>query len=96
MRSNRYYMVSFSSTHHAMRAEQFLKARAPVCTMPTLRAVTNSCGISLRVEEDEAPALKSALTDGFPVPREYYRVFYVTDSVPTEISIKGLMNKEER
>lgn len=90
MRSNRYYMVSFSSTHHAMRAEQFLKARVSVCTMPTLRAVTNSCGISLRVEEDEAFQLKSALMDGFPVPRGYYRVFNVADSLPVEVSINEL------
>ncbi len=90
MRNANFYMISFSSTHHALQAEQHLKALLPVCTMPTLRAVSSSCGISLRVEENERGALKAALLEGLPVPRDCFRVFYVKDSLPEEISPQEL------
>ncbi len=90
MRNTNFFMISFSSTHHALHAEQQLKPKVPVCTMPTLRAVTKSCGISLRVEESERAALKAALLDHFAVPREYYHVFYVMDGLPVEVQPQEL------
>lgn len=90
MRNINFYMISFSSTHHALRAEQYLACLVPVCTMPTLRAVSQSCGISLRVEEESRAALKNALLQGFPVPREQYRIFYVMDALPAEIQPQEL------
>ncbi|HWR23211.1 MAG TPA: DUF3343 domain-containing protein [Feifaniaceae bacterium] len=90
MRDASFYMLSFSSAHHALQAEQYLKPKVPVCTMPTLRAVSKSCGISLRIGEDGRGALKAALLQGFPVPRDRFRVFYVKDSLPAEISPQEL------
>ena len=43
-------MLSFQNTHDAMGAERLLAGYLPVCTMPTLRQVSASCGISLRME----------------------------------------------
>ncbi len=90
MRNANFYMISFSSTHHALRAEQYLKPMMPVCTMPTLRAVSKSCGISLRIEEHERAVIKAALTGGFPVPRDCYRIFYVMDALPVEVQPQEL------
>ncbi len=90
MRTASFYMISFSSTHCALQAEQYLKTKVSVCTMPTLRSVSKSCGISLRVEESERGALKEALLQGFPVPRDCCRVFYVKDSLPVEITPQEL------
>ena len=44
-----FLMISFENTHTAMRVERLLEPHMPVATMPTLRAVTPSCGISLRL-----------------------------------------------
>lgn len=86
MRAAQYYMLSFNSTHRAMEAERYLAPRLPVCAMPTLRAVTQSCGISLRVEEEDAPLLRESLSVGFPVPEGEYRLYHVTDGAPEPIS----------
>ena len=40
-------MLTFQNTHDAMGAEKLLAGHLPVCTMPTLRQVSASCGISL-------------------------------------------------
>lgn len=82
MRAENYYMLSFDSTHAAMGAERFLSARMPVCAMPTLRAVSASCGISLRVEEDGFEALERALKEGYPVYAQPYRLYRVTKDGP--------------
>ena len=57
MRRTTYYMLTFSTTHAAITAEKELGARLPVAVMPTLRQVSASCGISLRIEEEDWPRL---------------------------------------
>ena len=89
MRGETYYMLSFDSTHAAMRAEQYLKEYVSVCAMPTLRAVSAGCGISLRVEEDEYPTLQQALKKEFPANPQLYRLYLVTPNGPELISISG-------
>lgn len=75
MRPETYYMLSFPTMHYAMRAEAQLKPVVPLCVMPTLREVTQSCGISLRVEEAHFPLLLAALTD---MPLEAYTLYRVS------------------
>ncbi|MEL7609370.1 MAG: DUF3343 domain-containing protein [Bacillota bacterium] len=57
-------MLSFDSTHQALYAQSRLSKRIPVCVMPTLREVSKSCGISLRVEIADYPALCDLLNQG--------------------------------
>lgn len=64
MRADTYYMLSFESTHEAIAAQRRFKDRVPVCVMPTLRAVQAGCGISLRVEAQDAKKLKAAIPNG--------------------------------
>lgn len=82
MRAENYYMLSFDSTHAAMGAEKYLSAHMPICAMPTLRAVSASCGISLRVEEGDFLALEQALREGYPVYAKPYRLYRVTKDGP--------------
>ena len=44
-----YLMISFENTHSAIQTERLLEHHFKVATMPTLRTVTQSCGISLRL-----------------------------------------------
>ena len=54
-----YLMISFENTHSAIQTERLLEQHFRVATMPTLRTVTQSCGISLRLAaEDYEPARK--------------------------------------
>lgn len=90
MRTADYYMISFDSTHQAISAERYLTARLGVCTMPTLRSVTASCGISLRVEANDFAALKQLLCGGFPVSAQAYRLYRVTQTGPVPVQPEAL------
>ena len=48
-----YLMISFENTHSAIQTERLLEQHFKVATMPTLRTVTQSCGISLRLAAEE-------------------------------------------
>lgn len=56
-----YYILAFNSTHDAICAEKALENRLPVQVIPTLRVVSESCGISLRIEEEHFPILEPLL-----------------------------------
>ena len=46
-----FYVISFDSTHHAIKAEKLFKEHnLNIRMMPTPREITASCGLSLRFE----------------------------------------------
>ncbi|OJT74733.1 hypothetical protein BM530_14345, partial [Clostridioides difficile] len=46
---NQMYIVSFNSTHHAIRSEKlFGENSLKVMALPTPREITASCGISIK------------------------------------------------
>lgn len=47
-----YYLFTFDSTHYAIRAQKLLTGLHTV-TMPTLREISASCGISVRVQPEQ-------------------------------------------
>ena len=61
MRNSNYYLLAFNSTHDAVAAEKYLLTRLNVTMMPTLRKITASCGISVRIEEADFDQLKEIL-----------------------------------
>lgn len=87
MRADTYYMLSFESTHQAIAAQRRFKDLVPVCVMPTLRAVQAGCGISLRVEEQDADKLKAALSNGL---EEGWRLFRIQAGAPEAIGVEDL------
>ena len=58
---SRMFVVSFNSTHHAMRSEKLLEKDFSIMVMPTPREISASCGISLRVNEDDIEAITEVL-----------------------------------
>lgn len=49
------YLISLKSTHHAMMLEHIVKEQQiDAITIPTPRAVTKSCGMSIKLQEEVA------------------------------------------
>lgn len=47
------YLVSLKSTHHAMMMEHLTKENnISSITIPTPRAITKSCGMSIKIQEE--------------------------------------------
>ena len=50
---DKYYIVTFQNTHEAMKAErETVKKQIKVIVVPTPTYITKSCGISLKVDEE--------------------------------------------
>ena len=85
MRSDRYYMLSFESTHAAISAQRHFNGRLLISIMPTLRAVQAGCGISLRLEEADFDGLKKLLPE---LDSEGWQLYFVEGlGAPKAISI---------
>lgn len=54
------YLITFASTHYAMRTEKKLKTKYKVEMIPTPRYITISCGLSLQIPGDY---LKDIITE---------------------------------
>ena len=47
-------VISFNSTHHAMFAEKMLKkAEINIMVVPTPRQIDKSCGISIKINDED-------------------------------------------
>lgn len=61
----RYYILSFENTHGAISGESVLKENSmKVTVMPTPTFITKSCGISLRVFEEDMDKIKQLKAEG--------------------------------
>lgn len=50
---NKYYIVTFQNTHEAMKAEkEAIKQKIKLIVIPTPTYITKSCGISLKIDEE--------------------------------------------
>lgn len=51
---NDFYIISFNSTHHAIRCEKLLlEGGLKVLTLPTPREIAASCGLSIKFELED-------------------------------------------
>ena len=58
------YIVSFNSTHHAIRSEKIMEEIGlKIRTLPTPREIAASCGISIKFEFDKMEDVKKILAD---------------------------------
>ncbi len=58
-------ILTFQSTHHAMRAEKVLtKEGIKIKTIPTPRDITLSCGLAIRFEVEEIEKIKELKNEG--------------------------------
>ncbi|MGL5316011.1 MAG: DUF3343 domain-containing protein [Peptostreptococcaceae bacterium] len=61
---NEMYIVSFNSTHHAIRTDKlFGENSIKSTTLPTPREITASCGISIRFLHNDLDNVNSVLKD---------------------------------
>lgn len=90
-----YYLISFSNTHTAIATQKFFTGKIEFCIMPTLREISHSCGISIRVNESVLLCKSTAKEYSFPlfqlmkeasIPTNMYQIFYVTETSITPIS----------
>jgi len=55
---NKYYIVTFQNTHEAMKAErETINKKIKVVVIPTPTYITKSCGISLKIEEENIQSI---------------------------------------
>lgn len=75
MTQNPYCLIVFDSTHAAIAAERQLKVLNPA-VMPTLRSITASCGMSLRLKPEQAEKARALLAQSSidPVLYRFYHV----------------------
>ena len=61
---DKYYILTFENTHSAINAESVLKANnIKAIVMPTPTFVTKSCGISLKLTEEELEKVKPLINE---------------------------------
>lgn len=68
-----YYLAVFESMNQAVAAQRLLRGLEPV-VMPTLREISASCGMSLRIPADRAAAAMRLLCDS---PVENWRLYRI-------------------
>lgn len=69
-----YYLITFKSTHLAIRTERALKTKYAVTMIPTPRDLSTSCGLSLMIEPDTLESACSDLKDHGFEGMHLYRV----------------------
>jgi hypothetical protein len=61
---DKYYILTFENTHGAINGEAVLKENSiKAIVMPTPTFVTKSCGISLRLSEEEMQKVKPLMEE---------------------------------
>lgn len=59
-----FYVITFNSTHHAIKAERTLMENGlDVRTIPTPREITASCGFSIKFLEGDINEIKNFLSN---------------------------------
>ena len=72
---NEMYIVSFNSTHNAIRTEKLLVENdVVVTTLPTPREISASCGISIRFLKDDVENVRRIIKENEVENKGIYRV----------------------
>lgn len=60
-----FYIVTFKNTHEAMKAEsESEKRKVKITVMPTPTYISKSCGISLKLEQENYDDFKALVDEG--------------------------------
>ena len=73
--TNAYWLFAFDSPHAAIAAQKLL-VPCNAAVMPTLRSITASCGMSLKLKDDQIEQAIGLLQDSSIDP-ELYRLYRV-------------------
>jgi len=80
-----YYLITFSSTHASMAAQKYLNGKLTYIVCPTLREISASCGISLRINNAPMHEIKEIMCN-YPLGHDMYQIYYVTSDGIKEIN----------
>ncbi len=72
-----YALIVFANTHSAISAQKILGEKLSVIIMPTLREISKSCGISVRVNPDDWQRASQLLLES-GMSHDMYRIYSVT------------------
>ncbi len=64
MKEEIYYVITFNSTHHAIKAEKkLLDKNLDIKTIPTPREITASCGLSIKFPFEDLEVIKATIKE---------------------------------
>lgn len=75
-----YYLITFANTNTAMTAQRNLKGKLDFHIMPTLREISNSCGISMKIQPDSFALAKELIKELLP-NSSLYQFYHIADTV---------------
>lgn len=81
-----YIVITFESTHQAIKAEAALSDIKPVL-MPTLRQISASCGMSLKIESGDFDKAVELLIVGRV---EKYKFYKVSEKGPKDLEVSPI------
>lgn len=87
---NKYYLLTFDSTHDAMEFEDLLKDEFSIIVMPTLREITTGCGISIKVKEQEYEKALSKISSSKISNSAKFKV-YLVEGLGKNKTIKSIL-----
>ncbi|MBC2576954.1 DUF3343 domain-containing protein [Peptostreptococcus russellii] len=84
---NDFYVISFNSTHHAIRTEKLLLEEGmKIMTLPTPREIAASCGLSIKFELDDLEKVNIIMKEN---SLERRGIFHITkDDSGERVAIK--------
>lgn len=71
-----YYLITFSNTHTAIAAQKYLEGNLSYQVIPTLREISNSCGISLKITSATCEEIMICMNQ-YPIDKNMYKIYYV-------------------
>ena len=86
MRNNHYYTIVFKSTHYAIAAEKYLSESLSVTVMPTLRKISASCGMSIRIEPEDIDKAIELLNNNSRIKKNSF-IYEVNDDEVRKIDL---------
>lgn len=85
MNKEEYGIITFQSTHHALKYEKYLEeAKLEFRTIPTPREISLSCGISIRFKQDDIDIIKSIIEKSDLNIKGLYKYVKEDDSINLE------------
>lgn len=79
MLEREFYVITFDSTHKAIKTEKIAKEKLDVELIPTPREISSSCGLSLKFKEEQMDELMDILKDESKDGLVIYNVRRVTE-----------------
>lgn len=85
MLENKFYIIAFDSTHYAINTEKKLMGAAPMMMVPTPREISVSCGLSIKIRDQDLESILEALAE---VSKEGMSLFRIDRTSKDRKSLK--------